>query len=92
MRLQERFSQTDKDNDGTVSLEEAYDSMPQLARHFSAVDLNGDRLITLDELEALQVKIIERQRVVSARPDTVEVENPKTKSKQNVVNSRKNSF
>jgi Ca2+-binding EF-hand superfamily protein len=92
MRLQERFSQTDKDNDGTISLEEAYDSMPQLARHFSAVDLNGDRLITLDELEALQVKIIERQRVVSARPDTVEVENPKTKSKQNVVNSRKNSF
>jgi hypothetical protein len=66
--------------------------MPQLARHFSAVDLNGDRLITLDELEALQVKIIERQRVVSARPDKVEVENPKTKSKQNVVNSRKNSF
>jgi len=92
MRLQERFSQTDKDNDGTVSLEEAYDSMPQLARHFSAVDLNGDRLITLDELEALQAKIIERQRVVSVRPERVEVENPKTKSKQNVVNSRKNSL
>lgn len=91
-RLQERFSQTDKDNDGTVSLEEAYDSMPQLARHFGAVDLNGDRLITLDELEALQARIIERQRVDSVRPDPVEVENPKTKSKQSVVNNRKNAL
>jgi hypothetical protein len=91
-RLQERFSQTDKDNDGTVSLEEAYDSMPQLARHFGAVDLNGDRLITLDELEALQVRIIERQRVASVKSDPPEVENTKSKNKQSVVNNRKNAY
>jgi hypothetical protein len=91
-RLQERFSQTDKDNDGTISLEEAYDSMPQLARHFGAVDLNGDRLITLDELEALQARIYERQRIVSVKTDAGEADNSKTKSKQSVVNNRKNAL
>jgi hypothetical protein len=91
-RLQERFSQTDKDNDGTISLEEAYDSMPQLARHFGAVDLNGDRLITLDELEALQARINERQRGVSIKTDAGEADNSKTKSKQSVVNNRKNAL
>ncbi len=91
-RLQERFTQTDKDNDGTISLEEAYDLMPQLARHFDAVDLNRDRLITLDELEALQVRIIERQRVVSVKPDSVEAENSKKKGKQSVLNNRKKAL
>lgn len=91
-RLQERFSQTDRDNDGTISLEEAYDTMPQLARHFGAVDLNGDRLITMDELEALQAKIAERQRVASVKSDPSESEIAKSKSKQNASNSRKNSL
>ncbi len=91
-RLQERFSQTDRDNDGTISLEEAYDTMPQLARHFGAVDLNGDRLITMDELEALQAKIAERQRVASVKADPSESEIAKSKSKQNAANSRKNAL
>ncbi len=91
-RLQERFSQTDRDNDGTISLEEAYDTMPQLARHFGAVDLNGDRLITMDELEALQAKIAERQRIASVKADSSESEIAKNKGKQNAANSRKNAL
>jgi hypothetical protein len=66
--------------------------MPQLARHFGAVDLNGDRLITLDELEALQARINERQRVGSVKTDSGEADNSKTKSKQSVVNNRKNAL
>jgi hypothetical protein len=91
-RLQERFSQTDRDNDGTISLEEAYDTMPQLARHFGAVDLNGDRLITMDELEALQAKIAERQRIASVKADSSESEIAKNKGKQSAANSRKNAL
>ena len=91
-RLQERFSQTDRDNDGAISLEEAYDSMPQLARHFGAVDLNSDHFISLDELEALQVRIVERQRIASAKSDSPDVENVKQKNKQSGANNRKNSL
>ena len=80
-RLQERFSETDRDNDGAISIEEAYDTMPQLARHFAAVDLNSDHVITLDELEALQTKIVERQRVATYRPDVPETDNTKVKNK-----------
>ena len=63
--------------------------MPQLARHFNAVDLNSDHLITLDELEALQAKIAERQRVVTYKADTPEPDNLKTKKKlSNIKNSK----
>lgn len=91
-RLQERFSQTDRNNDGMISLEEANDMMPQLARHFGAIDLNGDRLITLDELEALQAKIAERQRIASAKADTSEVDVNKSKIKSSVPNKRKSAL
>lgn len=91
-RLQERFSQTDRDNDGTISLEEAYDTMPQLARHFGAVDLNGDRLITLDELEVLQAKIAERQRLATVKADSSESDAAKAKNKQNGAGNRKSSL
>ena len=80
-RLQERFNQTDRDNDGTISLDEAYDTMPQLARHFGEVDLNSDRLITLDELEALQAKIAERQRVLTVKADAGDADANKRKNK-----------
>ena len=85
-RLQERFAITDRDNDGLISLDEAYDSMPQLARHFGEVDLNNDRGISLDELEALQAKIAERQRVWAVKADGAEgVESGKRKNKDRVL-------
>lgn len=91
-RIQERFSQADRDNDGGISLEEAYDSMPQLARHFGAVDLNNDHVITLEELEALQAKIAERQRIATVKIDTPEADNPKSKNKQGASSNRKSAL
>jgi len=91
-RIQERFSQADKDNDGTISLEEAYDSMPQLARHFGAVDLNNDHGITLDELEALQAKIAERQRMATLKVEVPETDNSKAKNKQGTASNRKSAL
>ncbi|MFM1911441.1 MAG: hypothetical protein RJB18_832 [Pseudomonadota bacterium] len=91
-RIQERFSQADRDNDGGISLEEAYDSMPQLARHFGAVDLNSDHMITLEELEALQAKIVERQRIATVKIDTPESESSKSKNKQGASGNRKSAL
>ena len=91
-RLQERFTQADRDNDGTLSLEEAYDAMPQLARHFGAVDLNNDHAITLDELEVLQAKIAERQRTTTSKTEPLEVDVTKAKIKQNGAIGRKSAL
>ncbi len=91
-RIQERFSQADRDSDGGISLEEAYDSMPQLARHFGAVDLNSDHMITLEELEALQAKIAERQRMATLKVDALETDNAKAKNKQGASGNRKSAL
>jgi Ca2+-binding EF-hand superfamily protein len=85
-RLQERFAQTDKDDDGTISREEAAEGMPQIVRHFSMIDLNSDNLVSLEELEALQLKIMERQRM-AARFEPVEPDPVKRKFKE-VPNSK----
>mgnify|MGYP000134340302 CR=1 FL=1 len=90
-RLQERFAQTDKDDDGTISREEAAEGMPQIVRHFSMIDLNSDNLLSLEELEALQLKIMERQRM-AARVEPVEPELVKRKSKEVPNNKAKRSL
>jgi hypothetical protein len=54
--------------------------MPQILRHFAIIDTNGDGLISLEELEALQLKIIERQRM-AVRVEPVESELTKRKTK-----------
>ncbi len=85
-RLQERFAQIDRDGDGMISREEALDGIPQLVRHFNNVDLNGDNQLSLEELEALQARIMERQRMMTVRvepaPDS-DQSNKKKSSKDN---------
>ncbi|HSH55186.1 MAG TPA: EF-hand domain-containing protein [Methylotenera sp.] len=64
--IEERFLATDKDNDGSIDRQEATESLPQIARHFSQVDTDQDEKITLDELEAAQARIIERRKTAEA--------------------------
>jgi len=66
-RIQERFFGSDKDNDGSISREEAFETLPQIARHFNQVDLNADGVITLNELEAAQARAVERLRAAAAK-------------------------
>lgn len=80
-RLVERFANSDKDNDGSISREEATETMPQIARHFNQVDLNGDGIITLNELEAAQARAIERRRAETAKNEVQDPEPPKRKNK-----------
>jgi hypothetical protein len=77
-RVKQRFQSADKDSDGSISRGEAWESMPQLARHFEQVDTNNDDIITEDEMEAAQTRMLERQRAASAKND---VQEPKRKSK-----------
>lgn len=93
MRLQERFLGSDKDNDGSISREEAFETMPQIARHFSQVDLNNDGVITLNELEAAQARAIEHQRAETAKAEILQQETEPAKRKnKDLVSNRKRSL
>ncbi len=80
-RLQERFLSSDKDNDGSISREEAFETMPQIARHFSQVDLNNDGVITLNELEALQARAVEHQRAAATAAEMLQEAEPAKRKK-----------
>jgi hypothetical protein len=65
--VQERFFGADKDNDGLLSRQEVVDSLPQVARHYNQVDLDGDNFISINELVSFHDKIMERQRAAEIR-------------------------
>jgi hypothetical protein len=64
--IEARFLASDHDNDGSLDRQEATESLPQIARHFSQVDINQDEVITLDELEEAQARIQERRKAAEA--------------------------
>jgi hypothetical protein len=95
-RLMQRFAGSDKDNDGSISREEATESLPQIARHFSQVDTNGDGVVTLDELAAVYAKMRERRHPSMAnkpdvKADLQDIESVKRKSKD-MTAARKKSL
>jgi len=62
--IETRFFEADTNNDGTLDRQEATYKLPQIARHFSSVDINQDNLISLTELEDAQTRIMERRKAV----------------------------
>jgi hypothetical protein len=67
--ISQRFNECNRDNDETLDREEATLCLPQVARHFSYVDLDGDGVITLEELENAYAKMTERQREAESRTE-----------------------
>lgn len=100
--LEKRFFDADNDADGTIDRQEATEKLPQIARHFSQVDINQDNVISLDELEEAQVRILERrkaaeavleeQRLQAAEVATQSTIASKTKSKQTTNNAKKRAL
>jgi len=93
-RLYERFSGSDKDNDGSISREEATETMPQIARHFNQVDTNGDGVVTLNELAVLHARMVERQLHAEEVPanNTQDVEVVKSNDKEVAAAPRKKAL
>lgn len=77
--IAQRFNECNRDNDDSLDREEATLCLPQVARHFSYVDLDGNGVITLDELETAYAKMVERQREAEARTEA------KIENQQNIV-------
>jgi Ca2+-binding EF-hand superfamily protein len=50
-KLDAAFKAADKDNDGTLTKEEAQ-AMPRVAKHFDAIDTDHDGTVSLDEIKA----------------------------------------
>lgn len=64
--LEARFFDADNDADGTIDRQEATEKLPQIARHFNQVDTNQDNVISLDELEEAQARVLEHRKVAEA--------------------------
>jgi len=65
--LKQRFVRCNNDLDDSLDRQEVTACLPQIARHFNAVDINEDNVITFDELELAQAKWIERVRASEAK-------------------------
>ena len=93
-RLYERFSGSDKDNDGSISREEATETLPQIARHFTQVDTNGDGVVTLNELALVHARMVERQQRATgtAKEEVQEVDVVKGKDKEVTAATRKKAL
>jgi hypothetical protein len=86
--VEARFNDCNKDNDDSLDRQEVTDCLPQIARHFSYVDVDEDEVITLEELELAQAKQSERKRAEEAKLEAdkiIEAETEiKNKSKSKV--------
>ena len=51
--LEEQFKKADKDNDGTLTKEEAK-AMPYVAKHFKEIDTDKDGTVSMDEIRAFK--------------------------------------
>ena len=95
--IEARFNECDKDNDDSIDRLEATECLPQIARHFSYVDVDEDNVITLEELELAQAKMEERQKAAEAKVEAqriqeaeAEIKNKgKAKSNKQALNIRK---
>ncbi len=87
--VEARFRVCNIDNDDALDREEATHCLPQVARHFSYVDVDEDGVITLEELQLAQAKQIERQKAAEAKMEAQKIEEAeaaikdKSKSKNN---------
>ena len=92
-----RFNACDKDSDESLDREETTECLPQIARHFSYVDVDEDELITLEELELAQAKSSERQKAAEVKMEAQKIQEAeaaiksksKTKINKQAANIRK---
>ncbi len=90
-----RFNACDKDSDESLDREETTECLPQVARHFSYVDVDENELITIEELDLAQSKSIERQKAAEAKIEAQKIQEAeaaiksKIKINKQAANNRK---
>lgn len=52
-QLEEKFKAADKNADGKLTLDEAKDGMPRVAKAFDKIDTQKNGYITLDQIKAV---------------------------------------
>jgi len=96
--IERRFLDADSDGDGSVDRQEATEKLPQIARQFSQVDTNHDEVITIDELEEAQARIMERRRAAEMALQEQKLQavvkdvTEKTKEKQTGLSTKKSKI
>lgn len=79
-RMQERLNNADKNGVGSISRSEAQLRMPRLARQFDQIDLNGDNIITSDEMQAARERVLMAEKRDTARVESSTSDSRSTKS------------
>lgn len=80
--LKERFAQCNSDLDDSLDRQEVTGCLPQIARHFRAVDVDEDAVITLEELELAQAKWTERHKAAEARVEAQRIKEAEAEIKE----------
>lgn len=88
--IETRFFEADTNNDGTLDRQEATYKLPQIARHFSSVDINQDNVISLTELEDAQARILERRKAAEAAMEAEKLQKLQDSAEEIVPPKRKN--
>ncbi len=89
--ITQRFNECNRDNDDSLDREETTLCLPQVARHFSYVDVDGDGVITLEELELAHTRMTEKQRAAEAQFEVQQTLPGDSDADQKAKNKQKNS-
>jgi len=87
--LQERFVQCNNDLDDSLDRQEVTECLPQIARHFNAVDVDEDNVITFAELELAQAKWQERHRAAEAKLEAQRIKAAEAEIKRKAAEPKK---
>lgn len=79
--LKDRFTQCNNDLDDSLDRQEVTECLPQIARHFNAVDVDEDGVITFEELELAQAKWTERHKAAEAKLEAQRIKEAEAKIK-----------
>lgn len=87
--LEQRFRQCNSDLDDSLDRQEVTECLPQIARHFNAVDVDEDNVITFEELELAQAKWTERHKSAEAKIEAQRIKEAEAKIKRKAGKSKK---